>query len=1525
MDFIKTIIKVTDVVSFKKSCISEQIGKVLMRTRMNTAFVIQPRTKPYYFLINLDNLDAADGYKIFNVLMQSGVWIEDANASYWLVSFYMTSNQHPWNDQRMYFYELNNDRFQTILDLPQLSSNNLTYVTTVAYYTASGDGLRFPLYRAGQNILTPINERTPFQRIQLYINNLVPLLVEDALGVSIWKSSSNTQSVTTTAPNGWTNWNNTQTTLYDANGNFPGVYMLFFINTPDGPYISLVCSGGPFYDTPATYRDYRAATIINGQGLLDLIADVDNRRFLGNTFLVVPPNGGNTTYRTITSGNNMLCDMLTYFGTLSNLNPMAIRFLPVKTGIGIVNYQANQPPTFAGFLETFATAGQYQSVELDERVQDNILNLKQYTTLHSDFETATTLIRMGTNNICTDLQLEEFGPFLRSEVYYFNALKYSPYVSIFIEGIGNAAWTNMVQNREFAYSNEVTLLGSTTDARYWSAGVKSPLLGYGVQTHISYTRFKDNEYKGDVFRFSPGITLDNKQVCPYWNRTGELGPLTTLKDVMGWKKMGKGYFQYQGYNKSLTYNIGAAEPYTSIVYLDTTDSRYNQCIYRMAIIKGADIAVGERLGVVISGNTIGYLRNMLPLNPGVRMNSMKPNKVYLWRIFVTPPPIGGFSIVGLAAGKIQDLADYGDMPVAMAYEFDFTAWTDNDFVITVDTQQTDLYEWQDDIVPMLAGPLITGLTAVNKSNPGAWNAAGYLWPSPINPGLTVDSTPAAQSIFRLVWAPTVNKGLQVGFMGRQYINRKFLDSQNPDVDMYTSIDCSWNETKAENGGLYATFAYTYGSYTPTDVSVLFRTLDFGIRYGPRATVRLRGTWDTASGRYLTVTRWGPIYPFTHTNLRFEYTGGSTTPGVTSAYPLFPPCVTDLSPQKYWPFETTFEPYMRFNGLATLNTFRYPTGTNKENIEDPLLPNQSRMWLGLVNSWNHPSPSTGTNYYELAISFKEPVKAGQSIVVVVCFFYNQTLNFDIHPPIDPPYWECYNCLKVEATNYNWNYVNPEEGWTLICNVIIPVQTQPVNTYRVGLYNPEANYMVGLNFRNAVFILNGREGGGTQIPVQSPPMWIQSNVNPLLPYPTAPIPPTSEWISDSEYDPRLMYTAIQNLRVAGNNRVLNIQFISGPRFGSTENRTIFLDCYVTNDRTPTYVTKAFTITLRAPFTILEPGKIYSYDLHAVPMNIPALSNWMFLRVRLTPKLPLYSTLPQEPFVVELSASDSGGAQSDYIRIATSPDASSFMLSETFRNIVASKKSISIRQLDLPVGLEYITVLKIVDLSRSLIKNGQTYYFIIATVTTSQTMPQTSIQVNFADFGWDNTKNWGWNIQLNQLFDIVDPPFPQWQDDISVTSDPNNSIFSGSENRIYLETPVTEVWDYYSRIFLRYPKQTRFWIEFDLALYGGKRDYIWEQFNHMCASAYKEGDFPKITNMMVLSDACDNKGYGNVRNFLLYNCYNGEERFFWQKFVKKTLAQFLITLSPLATSDFFDNFAKQEKVWDVNLNRYLTLYFK
>lgn len=111
---------------------------------------------------------------------------------------------------------------------------------------------------------------------------------------------------------------------------------------------------------------------------------------------------------------------------------------------------------------------------------------------------------------------------------------------------------------------------------------------------------------------------------------------------------------------------------------------------------------------------------------------------------------------------------------------------------------------------------------------------------------------------------------------------------------------------------------------------------------------------------------------------------------------------------------------------------------------------------------------------------------------------------------------------------------------------------------------------------------------------------------------------------------------------------------------------------------------------------------------------------------------------------------------------------------------------------------------------------------------------------------------------------------------------------------------------------------YIELDLALFGGKRDYIWKQFEFFTAVAYKQNDYAQATNIQVFSDNAETYGYNNNNPFsLLYNCFNTKEEYVWQKWLQRTTAKFLMSFSPFKLEAF--------DIWDYKLNRYLTLFFK
>ena len=103
----------------------------------------------------------------------------------------------------------------------------------------------------------------------------------------------------------------------------------------------------------------------------------------------------------------------------------------------------------------------------------------------------------------------------------------------------------------------------------------------------------------------------------------------------------------------------------------------------------------------------------------------------------------------------------------------------------------------------------------------------------------------------------------------------------------------------------------------------------------------------------------------------------------------------------------------------------------------------------------------------------------------------------------------------------------------------------------------------------------------------------------------------------------------------------------------------------------------------------------------------------------------------------------------------------------------------------------------------------------------------------------------------------------------------------------------------------------------MFGGNRDYIWNQFNEFTATAHKENDLSQAANMTVLTDNAENYGYQSEFYTVLYSQVDGNERFFWQRWLKRTIAKFLVQASLFKLRDF--------DAWDYKLQRYLTLFFR
>jgi len=159
-------------------------------------------------------------------------------------------------------------------------------------------------------------------------------------------------------------------------------------------------------------------------------------------------------------------------------------------------------------------------------------------------------------------------------------------------------------------------------------------------------------------------------------------------------------------------------------------------------------------------------------------------------------------------------------------------------------------------------------------------------------------------------------------------------------------------------------------------------------------------------------------------------------------------------------------------------------------------------------------------------------------------------------------------------------------------------------------------------------------------------------------------------------------------------------------------------------------------------------------------------------------------------------------------------------------------------------------------------------------------------------------------------------------SYTLNPDTNIYNPIPNvyspPLYAPSPLTNAnFAVLKAAYAQFYPAITFWIELDLLFFGGNRDYVFNQFNEVTAIAGKENDLCRCASQIVLTDAAETYGYGGTGYTILYSSYDTNERYFWQKFVKKRQGRFLTSFNPVFLND--------STITDINLKRYLALYFR
>jgi hypothetical protein len=424
MDFIKvyTIVPEDTLIQFARVANDpDTINHICQRFRMNKAFIICPRTKPYYYIVNLNNTRADDGDKTFNLLMSNArYYSRPAGKGYFVVQFYLTSAPIGFNDQRPYYLETNKNRMQAILDFPLTGANSLQYASIVAYWTQAFNGQRYALYRAGQQIVTPLNEIVPYQGVQQYLTNLFPKLW---LGPpDCYQSNTNENIVTSTT--GHFTW-----TYTDNNGlatlkltNNQNLLNLFYMVTPTFSHVTIA------------QNDLNSINPVANQIIGNITAEVDNPTFMSNDFTTDIFN-----QLKMQSGSIIAQDWLGYWGEIAPIQAAQhFAYCPIKRPIAVVR-RVGQTSEFqvAGYMESFAWTlnGAIVQPILNPTRQDTIIPIEKFSWPSEKYSDARTILRMGENNICRDLRLETLHDINRVECFAFNLDQYSPYVSLILSGV----------------------------------------------------------------------------------------------------------------------------------------------------------------------------------------------------------------------------------------------------------------------------------------------------------------------------------------------------------------------------------------------------------------------------------------------------------------------------------------------------------------------------------------------------------------------------------------------------------------------------------------------------------------------------------------------------------------------------------------------------------------------------------------------------------------------------------------------------------------------------------------------------------------------------------------------------------------------------------------------------------------------------------------------------------------------------------------------------------------------------------
>ena len=1450
MDFIPAYYKIrsnyNDIYQFRTNCrLNRQFFlRILDRFKMNVGFVIADRTYPYT-LINLSMLVNKNDNKLFEILMSQSRYASEKSGNYIYFFFYLSSTSITFTDQRMFWYEENNDRFQNIIEVPSITSGQITYLTNVAYYTQAFTGDYFALYRVGKNLLTPLNEITDTQWYQFYQTQLLSNPVVNSNNIRILQNSNSNNYV------GNSPWRFLEddtfglSNLYFKNSNPFRQIQLFLITKPEG-----------FRNCPIDY-DYNVNPNNTRQQvpvkINNLINYINQPNLLSNEM----PNMFNTLNFTLSSVSQILTDQMSFYAALGSYTKyswpdMEIINFPVLFPTALVKLVTNSDSLeIKGYMNSMSIDKEYFGVgesmvpyTIDSRCQDNIWSTRVlYDSLSNgnsySFDDASTLIRVGNGNLLSNqLRPEVIRNYVRMEIYPFDLTQYSEFVKLKVTGLSS-------DDVNITMSKFKRLIFKSDRTR----GVQT--IEFGLATSlVHYSRNFLVQKTSGLRRNVGNIQVNNI-------------PTNVL---FGADRTSRNLWLIQKNPSYTNANLGLTNiPMTKCLVnsLGTMPAPANFTLNTFQTLPDSDPT--QLMGILFNGTlqNLDYIFcqyiDYVTDNPVYRQTPSRDSFYPEFKVWISPD--NTFLPLPLNMKYIGQSLFNGDIGyvgcrnatlyiVGVADKFQRHTW-----LILLEIPPNQEF-FLNKIIPldvcfMQVGESATArnLTAIDRPEPNI---------------VTINNR------------ELINETLQFG--SSIYFTK-----------IPTVAETLLSEIKFTMSSLYFNQTNSISAYLKWGTSSLFRNIrqfpDQSFYFGPKVTLNVPyRTTKILSGQFTDVmllwgiegvSRQNQILSPTDRQIildSFENLSVITTylaepyffrsPDLRAADETFFDEIWSGNEKAYTPNNMSIQDNRTYIYMFNIDEYNNSYDQLSEQI---YLFNTSLVGFGSVaNNYRADLRSSNClNIYQ-QVEAKFPLDSGLAMYEGLLFYYfifkndvnivppaNAAQNRDLRFKIIPSYLTHVPNITLQ---FILDLKTPSPTWVLSSNFVIQAYFKSSAIYDIETKFTNENITQPYNFFNRSNMID--------------PHWIIKCDN------QSGVPQFEDRFQTFDF---IIYT----LNTSRLTRTVLLSYLNVPYNGFLNESTIPITGLFPTTTDPVIYAE---IVIHEPVQFINGYTSAAFDISIRDFDNPGGGDneyWAGEQVSVSRlNLNFYHVFDNLPMNKRIN----------------------ILLEKTEGELVALTGQAVIVDLNQPnPDPTPVQTYKTISIYNYQWPQYSTTLFIDIPPITQNIVPR--LYVNF-----------------EQLLPIVNRP----NLNLGITSsffydlDPNNTIYTLLNNNFYIELPLTrDKMNFWGSVFLNNPQRVSFYIQLDLQLFGGKRDYIWQQFQEFTAMAFKEGDFANLSNMQVLTDNAENYGYQSEYYTQLYQQYNGSERFFWNKWMKKTTARFLTSFSPIRLQDF--------EIWDYKLKRYLVIFFR